>query len=135
VRALAWIPAIATIAIGVWWLPAGQWADVHGATVWRGTSGVVVASGGATDGGRLLDELTRLRVARIDVLVLTGVGSATSTLADTLRHGVEVGEVMAGDGLVRNARPLVAGVLRAGSIRVRLSQVDGRWRASGAGVG
>jgi hypothetical protein len=135
-RACAWIPAIATIAVGAWWLPVGQWTEVRGATVWRGAGGeVVVASGGATNGGQLLDELTRLRVVRIDVLVLTGTGSTTSTLADTLRKDVDVGEVVAGEGLVRDARPLAAGVVSAGSIRVRVSQVDGRWRALEAGVG
>jgi hypothetical protein len=135
-RAAVWVPAIAGIVIAAWSPPVGQWADVRGATVWRGRTGeVVVASGGATDAGRLLDELTRLRVSRIDVLVLTGTGSGISTLADTLRHGVAVGSVLAPPDLVRDAHPLALGVVRIGTIRVRLSQVDGRWRASGAGVG
>jgi competence protein ComEC len=136
VRAVAWVPAMVTIALAAWSPPAGRWTDVGGVTMWRSAGGqVVVASGGATDVGRLLDELTRLRVARIDVLVLTGTGSSTSTLADTVRHAADVGTVLAADGLVRDARPLAAGLVQVGTIRVRLAQVDGRWRASEPGVG
>jgi ComEC/Rec2-related protein len=119
-------------------LPAGQVssAGVPGLRIVRSPSGVVVlVAGGQVDGLRMLDELTRLRVERVDLAVFTSDSGATTDLAASLREVVPTGTVVAPAGRVRDADQLSVGRLAAGSMEVEVRHEGGRWGAEVARVG
>jgi competence protein ComEC len=96
---------------------------------------VVLVAGGQVDGLRMLDELTRLRVARVDLAVFTSDSGATTDLAASLRASVPTGTVLAPSGRVRDALELFEGPVAVGPIDVAIRQQGDRWAAEIAGVG
>jgi hypothetical protein len=119
------------------WPPGSVTATgVTGLRIARSTDGaVVLVAGGQVDELRMLDELTRLRVERVDLAVFPSDSGATTDLAASLRAVVPTGTVIAPGGRVRDAVELSEGAASVGNLDVEIQREEGRWGVEITGVG
>lgn len=101
-------------------------------TIWSDGDAAVMAIGGGGDEERVLGALLRCRCPRLDVVVVTGGGRASSAAVYALRQVVDVGTVVAtAPGTVRDSSPLIGGTIFAGSLRIEVTQQPGGESGSG----
>ena len=125
---VAGLAAVVVVAVVLWPAGAARSDPVSGLVVLRSDTGAtVVVAGGQVRAGRLLDELTRLRVDHVDLLILTSTSRSTTALAATVRHATDVVRVLADPALVRGAAAIEAGEVRVGDLDLRVRREGDRW--------